>query len=306
MPDYPFLPGSVEFSIVHFQLEFLEPYSLSLESLLRLRRDLHGAGRQVLGERFAPLFDPALPPDPVALKRYQRPGAPFALSFSAKQAGYYDSGDRLQMSVCFWGSGIQRVVDFATVLQRLGSIGLHRGEGFFELAAIEAEDAAGSRHVLWTGGQLHELAPPVNDLRWWLEVSTPVDSLVLEFETPARLLSRGKPLFRIDFRQLFPYILRRVTSVLYAHCGCEVQADVASLLAEAASVDVNENRLCWKDWRVLEGSEQSQELGGVSGSILLSGGALQPLLWILRTGSLLNLGKGASYGAGIFRLHSRG
>ena len=62
---------------------------------------------------------------------------------------------------------------------------------------------------------LGEIAPPVNDLRWWLETFAEVDSIVLEFVTPARLLSHGRPLFRIDFARLFPYILRRVSSVFY-------------------------------------------------------------------------------------------
>ena len=63
---------TIEYSLVHFHLEFLEPYVLSLETLLRLRRDLHAAGRQVLGDRYGSLFDPALPLDPVALRRHQR------------------------------------------------------------------------------------------------------------------------------------------------------------------------------------------------------------------------------------------
>lgn len=308
MTDFSSLPPHVEFSLLRFQLEFQEPYRLNLEVLLRLRRDLRTTASHVLGERggrrFSALFDPPLPVDPVALRRFQRPGPPFVFLPDPEQQGDYDAGDRFVLCVAFWGQGIQLLGDFARVLQSLGKLGLHRGEGLFELAAIEAEDAAGNRFPVWQEGSgMPDFAPPVNDLRWWLNRFSETSSTVLEFLTPARLLSQGRPLFQVDFRRLFPFILRRVGSMLHAHCGAEVIDDPGSLLAAVAQVRETENRLGWQDWRTLAGPEQAQELGGVAGSIRLEGEGLPAVLWILRVGTLMNVGKGASFGSGRFRLN---
>jgi hypothetical protein len=46
----------------------------------------------------------------------------------------------------------------------------------------------------------------------------------------------------------------------------------------------------------------TQDLGGIIGSVRLEGETLQSVFGILRVGSLMNVGKGAAFGAGCFRL----
>jgi hypothetical protein len=74
------------------------------------------------------------------------------------------------------------------------------------------------------------------------------------------------------------------------------------LLATADGVHEVQNALRWQDWRTLEGGVAAQELGGIIGSVRLEGENLQSLFGILRVGSLMNVGKGAAFGAGCFRL----
>jgi hypothetical protein len=120
-------------------------------------------------------------------------------------------------------------------------------------------------------------------------------------QTPARLLSVNRPLFRPTFQRLLPFILRRVTSLLYT-CGDFELVDAEQLLKGAAPVQERENTLAWKDWRTLDGEEEKVEIGGIKGSVVLSGEGLLDILWLLNIGSLCNVGKGASYGAGHFLL----
>lgn len=309
MSNLPVFPPGSEFSLLYFELEFQEAYRVTLEALLRLRRDLRTAACLCLGgagdERFAALFEPPLPADPAALRRYQKPGPPFVILLEPDCQRDYETGDRLELSVVFWGRGIQLIADFAGVVQALGRTGLHRGEGRFELTAVSAQDPAGNRRSLWREGEeFGRLAPPVNEVGWWLERARDLDPLLLEFVTPARLLSAGRPLFRVSFRQLFPFILRRVTAMHYFHCGIELVDDPEPLLSAADRVEELENRLVWQDWRTLEGPEQAQELGGVVGSVRLAGETLAEILWVVRLGTLMNLGKGASFGAGRYRLQA--
>ncbi len=303
----------LEFSRVDFTLEFQEPIAIDLPRQLRLRRDLRAAARQIFDENarngrvagpFANLFDPPLPQDPVAQRKFQRPGPSFVLHPDPARCGRFEEGDNWTLAVLFWGKGVQHLSDFARVLQVLGTGGFHHGEGRFEIAAIEGRNCAGEASALWVRGRdLGQLAPPVIPVDWWLDALAPRgERLTLEFITPARLLSQGKPLFRPDFTRLFPFILRRVGSMAYAHCGVEVIAEPRTLQEIAAQVQEVSNDLFWDDWRTLEGHHRDQELGGVSGRIVLTGAALAELEALLRIGSLLHLGKSAAFGAGSYSL----
>jgi hypothetical protein len=165
---------------------------------------------------------------------------------------------------------------------------------------MEAADPAGRFQLLWREGQNPDnLAPPLLAASWWLEsVLPPHGPVQLEIMTPARLLAGGKPLFRGSFARLFPFLLRRVTSMLYAHCGVEAAVDPGALLAAAAKVVETENLLRWEDWRVLAGGEERQDLGGMAGTVLLDGESLGALLWVVGLAAQLNVGRGAAYGAG--------
>ncbi len=275
---------------------------------MRLRRDLRQSGRQVLGrgERFTRLFDPPLAADPVARRRFQRPGPPFVILPPAKIPRQLEPGDIFPLQVIFWGEGRQFLADFIRVLEEFGPVGIHRGEGRFELLTVEGEDAAGTLGQIWRAGENPErLAPPASEAGWWLEAAVPAGPLCLEFLTPARLITEGRPLFRASFNRLFPFILRRVTSMLHAHCGLEPVDNPRVLIGRAAEVIEVENRLAWRDWRVLEGENKRQELGGLTGHLRLGGEALDDLRWILGLGSLLNLGKGAAFAAGHYVLTAK-
>ncbi|MEJ2698723.1 MAG: CRISPR system precrRNA processing endoribonuclease RAMP protein Cas6 [Desulfuromonadales bacterium] len=313
MADYPHLLQEFEFAQAHFLLEFQEPFHLTSKSLLRLRKDLRRAGGVALLDRegkepdqrrFSALFDPPLTTDPVALRRFQRSGPPFVFLPPSDAPEEFLEGDVLNLPVMFLGKGIRLLADFARTLETLGPIGLYRGEGRFELAGIEAEDAAGRPLPLWGQGQrLDNLAPPLCNARWFLEDGVaPGLPLCLEFVTPARLMSGGRPLFQTDFTRLFPFILRRVASMAHAHCGVELVEDPGPLLTAARKVRVIENLMIWQDWRLLEGPEKSQDLGGLVGHLLLEGETLDEVRWVLKLGSLLNLGKSAAYGAGHYRV----
>ncbi|WP_305045334.1 CRISPR system precrRNA processing endoribonuclease RAMP protein Cas6 [Geoalkalibacter sp.] len=298
--------ADLDFVRIEFTLEFQETFDLDLPRLLRLRRDLRAAAQLALGEGdvFAHLFDPPLSADPAALRRFQRPGPSFVIRPDPALCTTYEEGDHLPLRVSFWGRGAQLLNEFAATLKALGGSGLNRGEGRFELIAMQAFNLAGDMQWLWKSGRpTGPSAPPVFSASWWLD-SLPVlgEHATLEFVTPARLLSRGRPLFRPDFSSLFPFILRRVTSMAYAHSGLELIDDPRPWQQAAAAVRVLVNELHWRDWRTLESHGGPQDIGGIAGRLSLEGESLASMGWLLRLGSLLQLGKGASYGAGCYVL----
>ncbi len=174
--------------------------------------------------------------------------------------------------------------------------------------SLAALAPGGDEAPLWQRGRSwKKLAPPVWNARWWLEnqdLVTEDTSVDLVLQTPARLISRGRPLFRADFRSFFPFVLRRVTSMTFAHCQVELLEETSVLFQALAGIQGSESRLTWKDWRPL--GRAGELLGGVSGSLRLQGGGLQDVLWVLALGSLLNVGKGAAFGAGHYLLRPVG
>jgi hypothetical protein len=138
---------------------------------------------------------------------------------------------------------------------------------------------------------------------WWLNsCAVECDHIQLQFLTPSRLIVKQRPMFHPTFKLIFPFILRRVTSMLYAHCCLDLEVDAQALLALAESVETQKNDLEWNDWRELQGGEHNLSLGGVEGSIDLYGPALIDLIPYLYLGSLMNLGKNAAYGVGRYRV----
>lgn len=293
----------IEFVQAFLRLEFQDPYVLTVENLLRLRRNLRQAAKQVESMAagsyelaFDALFEPRVSHDPYARRRYQLPGPPFIIHPPLNLSLPAEITEHLVLPVVLLGRGIQLLRELCAAFQALGVLGFHRGEGFFKLVSVDAEDLSGNRMRIWQSNNL--MPQPVLHAGWWLDTFAPVSEVCLQLNTPARLLSDGRPLFKPDFSSLFPFILRRVTAMVHAHCGQELVDNPGVYLAAVREVSVLENRLTWSDWRCLDGGRGKQDLGGIVGSLTIGGAGLQDILWLLRLASLLNLGKGAAFGAG--------
>lgn len=310
----PFPPElqQVEYVKLYFHLEISGYFDLPFLGLLQLRRELLQAlrtfpiqERGVFFVELRQLLQPELANDPVLLRQIQKPSPALVISPDISQHGLIEPKQRIILPVFFIGTGINAINSFVSLLQHLGTRGLYHGSGQFILEGVEAEDGSGKRSMLWYAGkQTDQLVPPVCNLSWWLERQAySGGSVEIEIITPLRLLHQGKPLFKGQFIKIFPFLLRRVTALLAAHAGVELTFDPARLISLAGLVEAFENQLCWKDWRTLERGQSDQNLGGLMGSIKMTGAGLSELIWILQLGSLLNFGKGAPYGAGQYRLN---
>lgn len=303
-----------EYALLIFQLEAREYFDLPPFGLTRLRREFRQAtlglkesGQTRLAGSLEIMLEPPVPNDPLTRRKVQRPSPSFVLRPDPARHGLVEPGDWLELPVLFLGNGITFVEPFAKLLQQVSKQGVLNGQGICELATVEVEDGSGHRTTLWNRGPLDgALTPVVNDLAWWLERQSPGwDHLQLDFLSPTRFLRNGKPLFRARFTEFFPFVLRRVTSMLSAHCLVDPIDDPQMLLDAARQVNELNNRLSWKDWRPLSGSSGGQDLGGLVGTVHLEGSGLADLHWVLQLGSLLQVGKGASYGAGHYQISRR-
>lgn len=309
LAPFPSELQQVEFVQLYFHLQVKDTFDLPQLALLQLRRELLQAIETLESwsgkdENLKKLFKPMLAVDPIVRKQTQKPAPAFVISPDPSLHGLIEAQKRIVLPVLFFGQGVQSLDAFILLLQQLGQQGLYKSRGQFLLEAVESEDASEVRAILWSDGQQSQILPPINDLCWLLERKMLNDDrMLLDIISPLRLLKQKKPVFSADFTDLFPFILRRVSSVLTYHAGVEVVKDPQRLLSVAGKVHVSENRLQWRDWRRLKG-ERDHDLGGLLGQIALEGDSLAEIAWVLQLGSLFNVGKGAAYGAGQYRLRT--
>jgi len=291
-----------DFALLKFSLDFTTPCRVQPALFLDLGRLLRLTTRQITGRR-TELFRSELSDDPVALRRYQKPSQAFVVRLPVLQEQQLDCGDVLELEVLFLGTGIPSIHVFLERLIHLGHLGLVGGQGQFEVAGVHNASQDQPGDAVWLpSDSCSNLSPAITPLGWWLETHLPQQSpLTLEFQSPTRLLVDGRPLRRPNFAQVFPFMLRRVTSMLHACCAIEPVIEPRLLLERAAEVDACSHGLRWHDWRPL--ANHRQVIGGFVGCMELSGPALDDILWVLAIATLFGLGKSASYGAGGMKLY---
>jgi hypothetical protein len=292
---------------VEFHLEFLSPLDLKPETILQLRRELVTAAKFSAADELVAYLDPGLPDDPYARRLFQKPSPPFVIEVPEGGAKNLGPGDHLRITVRFFGNAGSNIVKFARLLQSVGEKGLFKGEGRFELDMIVGRDQAGNQQLLWRGALLPStLSAPLINLQWLCEERLAESAgATLRFITPARLMSDGKPIFNPCLENIFPFILRRVTSMLYCWSGIELVDDSAEIISAAKRLHAACQDLRWQDWRQLNGDRHQVELGGLVGNLEIDEPLSDPVKTFLILGELMHVGKGAAYGAGQYALEPR-
>ena len=304
-----FLPAGLEVVDIvrlRFTLDFVTPCTLQPADFLGLGRLLKMSGRHLSNNdslaqsQWEALFNPPLSADPVALRNHQKPAPAFVMNIPISEPQFFDVGDQLDFETLFIGSGIPLVHIYLLSLIHLGRLGLVAGEGQFDVREVFSTGGQGDSRVWRHGTPVDSLPCQVSPLDWLLESSRLKQTVKLSFLTPVRLLVKGKPLRNPSFGQIFPFMLRRVTSMLHAHAGLEIDADSHALIESARLVPEMESRLEWHDWRSV--GQQGSVIGGFVGELELKTEGIDELYWIIALASHLGIGKGAAYGAGHFEL----
>ncbi len=311
VPVVPNELHQVDFVRVRFQLEFQEECALDLVRFLGLRPLLGRVARQYFAaggaeglRRYKLLFEPEAVSDPVAVRKFQKPAPPFVVMLTPFTPATYDVGETFSLELLFLGTSIPLIGDFLEILVQLGRSGLIDGAGLFDVVEVCASGEDGVNQTVWRmGAPSKTVAPPLDTLGSWLERQwSEVGPLTLQFVTPTRLLSNGRLLRRPTFAQLFPFMLRRVTSMVYTHADCEPWVDLDLLFQATGEVDSGKRSFEWHDWKELGDHRSLRQIGGFTGNMSLSGDALIEISWVIALAGLFGIGKGAAFGAGRFRM----
>lgn len=311
IPEWPDTLLDVDVVQSRFILEFQSACCLQPADFLGLGRALRVAGRQLFDaqatladSQWRALFQPTLSDDPVALRKFQKPAPPFVIKIPILRPESFAAGDQIALEVLFVGTGTTLISGFLRSLVHLGSLGLTAGEGRFDVIELHSNGPGASDGLNWRQGEPYDaLSCPVLSMSWLLQKERLEERIRLNFNTPTRLMVAGKPLRKPTLQQIFPFMLRRVTSMLYTHCRLEMIDEPVKLLEQVPQVEVIETRLSWSDWRSLSG-RKGLSVGGFVGDIVLAGQALESIYWVFVVASLFGVGKGAAYGGGHFKVSS--
>lgn len=293
---------------ITFVLTLIERVELPAQALLQLRREFSAVYKELERQHGAEisrlvgnLLFPQPATDPVVQRQVQKPSAAVVFSPDVVPQGRFAKGHQFQLPALFIGDGVVAIEAFVDVLQMLGQRGIHKGQGRFHVTAMKApiNDGVTSPQGVLTACVIPDIVP----LSWLLERHSQSKSQVkLEVVTPMRLIKNGKPLFKFVFKDFFSVLRRRVSYLAIAHGEAVINSTEDEMSELAATIVCREETLHWQDWRRLAHGRKEQGIGGLTGSLDLSGDALAELWWLFELGALLHVGKGASFGFGRFRL----
>lgn len=219
-----------------------------------------------------------------------------------------EGGEALHFGLVLIGRALGQLALVTLALQRAFEQGLGSGgartQGELTSLAWQQPEAGGTRLVeIWSRDDGRITA---HDATLPLPAPTPHERLRLDFETPLRLQSQGRPLTVSEMtpRKLIADLLRRITLLNEFHASFPESVVDAASLVRAAAVLEDEKRMRWMDWsRYSSRQNQEMTLGGAVGNWTLRG-ALGPLLPWLHLGQWLHIGKNATMGLGRYTLHS--
>jgi hypothetical protein len=233
-------------------------------------------------------FGQALSADPSALRRYQKPPLPFAFKIPLLSCR---EKEEQRLSLVIAGDATRHLELYARSIQHLFGSSSPFGIRLGEIAAVAPD---GSRTVLGTGsGRLDLASIP---FRTFAEAGgapvTNCGEISLQLLTPLRLLHNGRPLRSPEFSALAGALFRRVSALAYYYGGVELDHDFKWLAMKSREIGSSSQL----EWTSFGGSLQ-----GCTGKLVFTG-ELEDFLPFLRLGELLNVGKGAAYGMGSYRI----
>ena len=224
--------------------------------------------------------------DPEAVRRHQKPPLPFVFQFPLLPP-VPNRGKTLECALTLLGSAVQEagryIAAFGLLLQGMQA----------SLVRVEAECPGGGRAPVAAGAT--PPLPLLSALDPSLSGPLAPDSVSLRLVTPLKLMQDGRLLKRFEFSHFVRALMRRVSSLAYYYEGAEPDLDYRWLSQRSESI-----RTVSCDCRFVSWGGRP---AGVIGSARFQGD-LEPFHLLIQLGQATQLGKGASFGFGCYRIEA--
>lgn len=233
-------------------------------------------------------------------ERHSIPTPPFILIPPGTEQTDFEKGELFDCGLILVGYALDEASCFVRAFAEVGRRGLGRGRGTCRLTQIESlapsDRDEGVRRL--PGGLVEFSADRViRDRSDWRSARR----WRLEFLSPVRLQDNGHLVKSADFRLLAQRLSERIESLARLY-GDGARLDIPLILQAASRIRLVEPRIWWDDWeRYSNRQETRMRLGGFRGRATYAGD-LNFFVPLLALGEWLNVGKGATFGLGRFRV----
>jgi CRISPR-associated endoribonuclease Cas6 len=187
-------------------------------------------------------------------------------------------------------------------------MGLGKGKGRYELVRVESirefpDGQLEMRTVYDSQTQrLRDINAQIDLSRFFSSLKPFGHLLTLRFVTPTRIKYQGSYTSHPQFHIILRTLLRRLSSLLYFHCGEELSLTYKEMIDEAQRIKTLKVRVDWIDWERYSGrQEQRMKLGGFVGRVTYRGD-ISKFLPFLKIGEYTHLGKAAVFGLGKYEM----
>ncbi|MGB9863628.1 MAG: CRISPR system precrRNA processing endoribonuclease RAMP protein Cas6 [Candidatus Saccharicenans sp.] len=223
---------------------------------------------------------------------------PFIIEPPLERTQVYEAGSEFSFNLILIGKATKYLLYFIMAFEQLGELGIGKGRGRYELVKVEVGDSlvySGSDRIT-TPVELKSIEVP--------EEIIPAEegSLMINFLTPTRIKFNREYVNKIEFFVLITSLMRRLALLYIFHCdGNPPSWDHRLIIEQAKKIDLIENDTGWYDWERYSHRQRTRmKLGGVVGRAVYKG-EVKGFLPILKAGELFHVGKGTSFGLGMFR-----
>lgn len=222
--------------------------------------------------------------DPEAVRRHQKPPLPFVFRFPILPPAP-NRGSTLECSLTLMGSAVQDASCY------IAAVGLLL-EGLPAVRVrVEAECPGGARAPV-AGGD-HPPLPILSALDPTDAGPLPPGLATIRILRPLKLMHEGRLLKQFTFSQFARSLMHRVSSLAYHYEGVEPPLDYRWLSLCSEAVETASSDCRFVSW--------GGRPAGIMGTACFSGD-LEPFHLLLQLGLATQLGKGASFGFGCYRI----
>lgn len=256
------------------------------------------------------IFETSPGPDSVLLKNLEDIPRPFIIEPPLDNRSVFTRDDSISFSLTLIGRAVDYLPYFVVAFKELGNVGIGRGKGKFRLEEIRAVHAKTGKRELVYSFQ-NQVIKNVDSRFNWADIMNSalraegelrVKQIIIEFLTPTRLKFQDELVSVPEFHIVIRSLLRRLANLAYFHCGENLDLDFNSLIGQATKIKIEEINLHWAEWeRYSFAQARRMKLGGFTGRVRYKG-YLDPFLPFLKIGEYTHLGKGATFGLGMYRV----
>lgn len=249
------------------------------------------------------VFETPTPPDSKVLSKSSHVPHPFVLEPPLEDKRIYGKNEALAFSLVLIGRAIEYLPYFVYAVEELGRMGIGKSRGKYNLIEVIGLGINGEVKVFSERERRFlNSGPKITPDKIMIGRNERIEKIEIRFLSPARFVYEEKLTEDIEFHILLRSLLRRLSSLMYFHCGKRLDMDFRDVIEKAGTIRIVENGLVWKDWMRHSSRQDSWRVsGGVVGSISYQG-PLQDFLPLLWLGEYIHIGKQTSFGLGQLRV----